>query len=635
MTVLILKKITKAFQGRPVLKEIDLTLRKGEKVGFVGRNGCGKTTLLEIIAGSVEADSGSRQVSGTPSIGIITQEAGFRQGEVPATILQVASEGQARIRELEREMARIAERIDGAGADSRDDGNADLDRLVHRQSDVEEEYRLLGGYLGQARAESVLSGLGFPENRFSSHPSTLSGGETKRLQIARLLLGGHSLLLLDEPGNHLDINGCEWLTRYLKEYSGSLVLVSHDRYLLNAVSDRVVEIENGRTRSFKGNLDAFMRHRAEALETERKAREQQKRLVEKEEELIRRIHYGQKARQAKSRQKRLDRIEPLEEIRTDRKMKFRFTEERASGEIVLDLEGVAGAAGGKTLFEDFDLILERGKTLGIIGPNGSGKSTLLKIILGRVAPAAGKIDLKKNVAPAYFDQNLEELDGSGTVLDELRLEIPTATDRELRGHIARFLITGDDVDKQVVDLSGGEKSRVLLARLILRKANLLVLDEPTNHLDIYTREALDQALRFFSGTIIMVTHDRRLLDRTVDEVLVLDGPRTRLHLGNYSKLMEETAAAAETERRDAAGAKKKKRARTKETRPDRVKRRFTFDDLEDLIMRKEDRATEIKAALYTEEVYSDKQRFLALEEEARSLETELKELYHEWDTWAK
>ena len=285
---------------------------------------------------------------------------------------------------------------------------------------------------------------------------------------------------------------------------------------------------------------------------------------------------------------------------------------------------------GKWSFS-LDLVLERGETVGIIGPNGCGKSTLLKIILGRQSPRAGKITLPATTAPSYFDQYLEGLDGSGSVLDEVRLERPTATDGELRGILGRFLITGDNVEKQVSLLSGGEKSRLLLTRLLMQEANLLVLDEPTNHLDIYTREALEKALLSFSGTVIMVTHDRLLLDRTADRVVVLGEKVPTIYSGGYSSLLKQ-----KEETKDPALRKKKKsdeRRRRRPDPPDRVKRRYTFEKLEELIMTSEARIDEIEAAFYTEDVYMDRKRFEELEQEQKALKEELERLYMEWDTW--
>ncbi len=623
MTLLTLEKICKAFRGETVLRDVDLILRKGEKAGLVGRNGCGKTTLLEIIAGIAAPDTGTRRVTGTPSIGLIKQEEDFGGN---ATLLEAASQGQKRIRTIEREMARISESIENAAKE-------DLDRLVLRQTDLEEQYRFAGGYTGPARVRSVLSGLGFHESQFPLSPARLSGGEVKRLQIATLLLGGHELLLLDEPGNHLDIRGLEWLTHYLKDYKGALVMVSHDRYLLNALSDRIIEIEEGRLESFTGNYDSYIAGKERAREKVRKELEMRKRLVARDEEFIRRNFYGQKARQAKSRQKRLDRLEPVEKVRADRELKFRFSAGRPSGERVLTMESAAASHGDKIFFKDLDLSLEKGDRLGIIGPNGCGKSTLLHIILGSHDPAAGKISVSPTVKTAYFDQRLKELSENSSVMDELRKERPAITDQELRDHLARFRLTGVSVDKKVGHLSGGEKSRVLLARLVLRKSNLLVLDEPTNHLDLFSREALEKAIMAYEGTVIIVSHDRRLLDRTATHILSLDRERAALHYGNYSSLMEQTETGAAEEKTPAVNKRERKPAKKRRGRS-RRKRRFNFSQLEELIISKEERLAEIEDAFYTKEIYTDKKRYGELEEEHHALKDELEELYTEWETWS-
>jgi len=627
MTVLTIEKVSKEFQGRPILTEVDLVLGKGESVGLVGANGCGKTTLLNIIAGIIEPDGGRRRVAGTLSIGIIAQKEDFGQC---TTVVEAASEGQVRIRALEAELARITKEIEKGSDDP-----IRLERLVRRQADIEDQYRTQGGYLGASRVETVLSGLGFSAEQLDASPAFLSGGEKKRLQIGRLLLGGHDILLLDEPGNHLDIAGFEWLTRFLKEYAGTLVVVSHDRYLLNAVAGRIVELD-GQLHSYPGDYDRFVKSRRSRREAQKKALAQRKQLVDKEEDFIRRTHYGQKSKQAKSRAKRLERLQPLDSVSHDQRSAFRFREQTRSGECVLALGDCGARIGKRTLFEAIDLTLERGEVLGIIGPNGSGKSTLLRMILDRNTALTGverrgTIDLSPTVRPLYFDQNLDELDGSGTILDELRLEDHVATDASLRNHAAVYLFRGDDVHKKVNELSGGERTRLLLARLGLRKANLLILDEPTNHLDIFMREALEEALRSFRGTVIMVTHDRRLLDRTASAVLLLASEHSRLHRGNYSGLMDLLMA----EEREVRNLSKKKTRGQRHRRGEQkgIKRTHTFEDLEAAIIAKETRLSAIKEDFFKEEVYSDKEKYKQLEAEAETLKEELENLYREWDTW--
>lgn len=626
MTCLTLSRVCKSYRGEPILRGVDLLLRKGEKAGLVGRNGCGKTTLLEIMSGAREHDSGERRLVGVRSIGMISQDADFDRS---LTVLETASRSQTWLYSVEAKIDRIAEQIEKAGGDA-----AAIERLVSRQADLQDEYRLLGGYMGAARVESVLSGLGFRGAQLDNPVGSLSGGETKRLQLAVLLLGGHDTLLLDEPGNHLDIDGIEWLTRFLRDFGGTLVVVSHDRFLLNAVTGTILEMENGLVRPFPGNYDFYRAEKERIREESIKKLELHRKQVAKDEEYIRRNFYGQKAKQAKSRRKRIDRMETPEAVVEQREPTFRFEEARRSGEVVLRVEGVGAAFGERPLFKDLDLLLERGERIGIIGPNGSGKSTLLKIILGRQAPTEGRVTTPPTTRASYFDQYLQGLDGTGTVMDELRSELPTATDGELRAILARFLITGDHVEKRVTKLSGGEKSRLLLAKLMVNEANLLVLDEPTNHLDIYTRETLEKALLSYSGTVIMVTHDRRLLDATANRVVVLGGECPEIHVGGYSSLLEEKerAKGLDPTRRDKKKAGDRKRRRP--DRPERVKRRFTFDELEERIMTSEARIEEIEAAFYTEDVYTDRKRFDELEEEQKTLKEELERLYEEWDTWA-
>jgi ATP-binding cassette subfamily F protein 3 len=627
MALIVLQEIKKAFSGNTVLDGARLVLNPGEKVGLVGRNGCGKTTLIKLAAGIMEPDAGERTVSGNPSFGYLAQEADFGGR---ASVLEAASHAQTELNELETDLARLSSAMEKASDDP-----LRLEGLIKRHERLEERYRMKGGYARQGKVEAVLKGVGFKAAEFSNAPTQLSGGEAKRLQLAMVLLGGHDVLFLDEPGNHLDMGGTEWLTDFLRDSKSTVLLVSHDRYLLNGVVDRIVELDEGRTYTYKGDCDFFLAERAKRIEALAKERTLQEKQIARGEEFIRRNFYGQKARLAKSKRKMLDRLEAVHVRRTPPLARFRFKEAPCRFDHVLRLEKAGTRLGNRTLFENLDMELSTGERLGVIGPNGSGKSTLLKNILGLEPLTKGDVWMSPLARYAYLDQELKNLGSSGNLLDMLRAVDPRATDGMLRSHLACFLFRGEEAEKNLKDLSGGERSRALLARLTLQESNLLLLDEPTNHLDIYTRQALEEALLGFPGAVVAVSHDRHLLDGVADKLLVLGGPTPLLHSGSYSSYAARIKAEDSTRSMDKSQ-KSRRRSSTRNKAPlsRGVKRRHTYEELEAMIIQKEDRLKEIEKEVYKEEGYMDAERSRALQEESVKLREKLNDLYKEWETWA-
>ncbi|MHC4945734.1 MAG: ABC-F family ATP-binding cassette domain-containing protein, partial [Planctomycetota bacterium] len=588
MSLIVLQNIQKSYQGEVVLGSSGLVLNRGDKTGLVGRNGCGKTTLLGIAAGTITPDGGTRNAAGSPSIGMLDQIPDF---DGARTVFEAGAAALHEIDAIEKELSELSRRMEEASEDEKT-----LNRLIQRHAGLEERFRLLGGYASHGRVEAVLKGVGFQDGDFEKAPDQLSGGEAKRLQLAMVLLGGHEILFLDEPGNHLDLTGTEWLTEYLKEYRGTLLIVSHDRYLLNGVVNQIVQIADGRTHLYKGNYDYFLDEYPRRAEAAQKQKEHQDKLIARGEEFIRRNFYGQKSRQAKSKRKMLDRLERVEVFRPEDYPHFRFTEGSLRGDHMLRFEKLSAVVGQRTLFEDLDLELETGETLGIIGPNGSGKTTLLNIIMDKGRPASGEVWLSTFAQVLYFDQQLKGLGDSGALLDEMRVVLPRATNGELQSHLARFLFKGDEADKDLAALSGGEKSRALLAKLTLAEANLLVLDEPTNHLDIYCRESLELALKAFQGTAVIVSHDRQLLDGVVDKLLVLGGPKPELHMGSYTAYAERIRARHQEAKQEEVRQKKGKPLPRKKAQAGggRVKRKHTYEELEAMIIAREERLKEIE-----------------------------------------
>ncbi|HEX8685610.1 MAG TPA: ABC-F family ATP-binding cassette domain-containing protein, partial [Pyrinomonadaceae bacterium] len=421
----------------------------------------------------------------------------------------------------------------------------DLEAVLERYSHLQHEFERQGGFEYAARAEAILQGLGFERDTWATPCDVLSGGQKNRLGLARLLLAEPDVLLLDEPTNHLDVSAVEWLEEFLAAYKSAYVIISHDRYFLDRACTRIVEVELGKAVSYTGNYSAFLVEREERREIQQRAYENQQHLIAKTEEFIRKNLAGQKTKQAKSRRTMLAKLERVEAVRPDQAQgNFQLKKVERAGTYVLTVAEAAVGYPGNLLASDINFVLKRGECLGVIGPNGSGKTTFVKTVLGKLPQLAGEIRWGTNVSVGYYAQQLDDLDDRNEIIMELRRVAPaSATAGELRGFLARFLFTGDDVYKHVRDLSGGEKGRLALAKLIYSNVNVLVLDEPTNHLDIPSREALEEALDAYDGTIITISHDRYFLDRVATQILALDGEGGAEHYdGDYTGYHDWKAA---------------------------------------------------------------------------------------------
>jgi ATP-binding cassette subfamily F protein 3 len=509
-----LSDVHKSYGAQDVLRGASLQINPGEHVGLVGRNGAGKTTIFRLVNEEETPDRGDVVRARGVGLGLLAQHVHFDSG---STVHESALAAFGHLQQIEHEMHELEHRMAEPGAD--------LEKILERYSDLQHEFEHEGGFAYAARAETILQGLGFDREQWPLETEKLSGGQQNRLGLVRLLLADPDVLLLDEPTNHLDVAAVEWLEEFLQSYGSAFVIISHDRYFLDRTCRRIIELENGRAASYTGNYSAYLVEREERREAQARAFENQRQLIEKTEEFIRRNIAGQKTKQAKSRRKMLEKLERVENVRADRSSgDFRLQAIERTGNHVLTIDKAVIGYPGTTLARDISLILRRGECLGVIGPNGSGKTTFLRTILKKIPALAGEVRWGTKVEIGYYAQQLEDLDDRNEIIMELRRVAPsTATAGELRAFLAKFHFTGDDVYKHVRDLSGGEKGRLSLAKLIYSRVNVLVLDEPTNHLDIPSREALEEALDAYEGTIITISHDRYFLDRVATQILALDG----------------------------------------------------------------------------------------------------------------
>jgi ATP-binding cassette subfamily F protein 3 len=624
MLLLSVQNLTRQFGAAPVFAGLEFSIYNGERIGLVGANGAGKTTLLRLLAGLDQPDIGAVRLHGEATVGMLEQEPHFESGP---TLFQEARRALAPLQQLHDDMVSAAESL------AHTDDPARRRPIERKYDHLAERLRQLGAYHLDHRIERVLDGLGFRATQNDQPVEQMSGGEQCRLLLAKLLLAAPDVLLMDEPSNHLDIDATRWLEDWLTALPQGMVLVSHDRYFLDRVATKIFELDRGRIESYPGNFSAYQKQRAERLAVQARAYEAQQAYIADQEAYIRRYHYGQRAAQAKDRERKLARVQAE---RVDRPTELSgpamgFAAADRSGDVVIDVRDVSKSF-DRPLFQDLTLRVERGERVGILGPNGCGKSTLLKVLLGLEPPTAGTVRLGHRVVVGYYDQKLENLP-----LDESAIRAawppfdPDATEGSVRSLLARFGLRGDRVFQTVARLSGGEKSRVALVRLVVSRPNLLVLDEPTNHLDIWAREALERSLQEFEGTVLVVSHDRCFLNNVVDRLLVLGQGRPRLLRGNFDQylaILAEEASSAE-----ATMSKPPPAARSAKPRPTR-KRRFPYrkvPDIEGEIATCEAELAELETRLADPALYRDGDQVRAVRSRYDELKHRLAHLYEHWE----
>ncbi|MGB9740045.1 ribosomal protection-like ABC-F family protein [Chloroflexus sp.] len=540
MTLLNANNLSKYYGAELIFHEVSFQIARGEKVAIVGMNGAGKSTLLRIIAGHETPDSGSLSLARGTRVAYLAQETRFRDED---TLWQAMEAALAEIQQWRRELAALEARLADTNA-------PDWEAVMERYGELSTRFEHAGGYEIEQRIERALHGLGFQPDQFHRQMGQFSGGQKTRAALAAALLSDPDLLLLDEPTNHLDMQALEWLEQFLRAWDGTLIVVSHDRYFLERVTKRTLELSFNRLEDYPGSYEKYLALKAERMERRLKEYKAQQEFIERTEEFIRRYKAGQRAREAKGREKRLERLkreQMIERPKEAAKLQVALDSQLRSGELVLRLDGVIVGyqvphGRSNALLRADDLTIRRGERVGLLGPNGAGKTTLLRTLIGQLTPLQGTVRFGHEVRVGYYAQGHDVLQWDNTVLAEVLRVAPSLGEGAARNLLARFLFTGDDVFKRIADLSGGERSRVALAQLTLLPGNMLLLDEPTNHLDIDAREALEAVLKEYTGTILFVSHDRYFIDALADKLWIIEQGRIRQFVGNYSDYMASQQA---------------------------------------------------------------------------------------------
>lgn len=637
MIVLSASNLTKVYGTDVILEGADFHVNNGDRIGLVGRNGAGKTTLLNMITGELTPDDGQVFVPADLKIGYLKQRDNFKSDD---TVIEAINRIFEPLQKLEEEIARAADMIAQ---------NPHDESLINRLDQLNQRYERQGGYTYKSEVTGILNSMAFNEDFYDKKIDTLSGGERTRLALAALLLEKPDLLILDEPTNHLDIGMLKWLEQYLASYKGSIIIVSHDRYFLDRCTSRIFEIEHHKLKAYDGNYSAFAEKKRQLREAELRAYSNQQREIARQEAMIRRMKERgteKLAKRAQSREKRLEHVQKLDAPKIQEgKIKISFNQDFQSGSDVITADNLSKSFGfGKDrrlLFENVNMDIKRGEKICIVGPNGVGKTTLLKIILQELQPDEGRLKIGHNVTFGYYDQGQQLLNPSNTVLGEMKETYRMYTDTQMRSLLGRFLFKNDDVFLKVQDLSGGEKARLALLKLMLGGANTLLLDEPTNHMDIESKEVFEEALSEFPGTAIVISHDRYFLQKIPDRILELTSEGITEYLGKYDYYVEkkEQISSGKKYLAEMSGSKSDEKSKTSEDELSSEERRRLNKQieaqqrraarekqaLEEQLIRFEEEIKDIETKMCSEENISD---YELLEQLGKELE-ELKSQYEE------
>ncbi len=635
--ILSCKDITKSYGTDIILKKINFNLEEHEKAAVVGVNGAGKTTLFKIITDNLSYDDGQLYIPKNTTIGYLEQNVDIRSEktiyEEMLSVFESIFELEEKLHSMERKMSSLSD--------------SEYSSFMEQYARFQHEFEESDGYSCKSRINGVLKGLGFTEDEYSQQVCTLSGGQKTRVFLGKLLLMKPDILLLDEPTNHLDIDSIQWLEDFLKSYSGACLIISHDRYFLDRTVSKIIDIENGKSSVYNGNYSFFIKQKDAARAAQLKQYANQQREIRHQEEVIktlRQFNREKSIKRAESREKALERMEKMERPENlPEKMHLRLTPQIQSGNDVLSVEDLSMSFGNNRLFSNVSFEIKRGEKVAIIGPNGIGKSTLFKIILNELKPDFGKVVLGVNVNPGYYDQEHHELDDKNTIFDEIHNAYPNMTNGEIRNVLASFVFTEDDVFKTIGTLSGGEKGRVSLAKIMLSKSNFLILDEPTNHLDMYSKEILEDAINNYDGTVLYISHDRYFIDKTAERTLELSRDGITQYLGNYSYCMEKKAEKARIEELSKENSKTPIQSASvhsdsktdwlaqKEEQAKARKKANDIKKVEDEIEKTENLIKSLEEKLFDPEISADSGKVKELYEEKVSLEEKLEELYEKWE----
>lgn len=635
MIILSCKDICKSYGIRDVLKDITFSINEGDKVGIIGANGEGKSTLFKIITKEISQDSGEIFIDKNKTLGYLSQNLALDSDKnIYEETLSVFDE----LLNIEERLSSLEIKMN----EPYDENNASYhDKLIKDYTTLQDIYSHKGGYIYKGEISRVLKGLGFTEDDFYKSINTLSGGQKTRVALCKLLLRKPDIILLDEPTNHLDLEAISWLEDYMKNYKGTVLVISHDRFFLDSVTTSTFEVIAGKVECYNVPYSKFIDLRKKNYEAKLKAYNLQQAEIKRQEAIIekfRSFNREKSIRAAESREKALEKMERIEAPTHEKEgSKIKFEASIKSGYDVLHIENMNKSYGEKTLFTNLNIDLKRGEKVALIGENGRGKTTLFKIIMDKVQADKGVKVLGTNVNVGYYDQEQSDLNLDKTILDEVWDEFPNLTTSKLRNYLASFLFTGDDVFKVINTLSGGEKCRINLLKLMLSKSNLLLLDEPTNHLDIISREALEDAILEYDGTLMVISHDRYFLNKVIGRILELKEDGVAEYLGNYSYYQEkklnptrfedyEELANGKT-KTQLKDEKKKKREAEKEAKALQLK----IKTLEKTIAEKEDELTNLQEQLCLESIYSNPSESQRVNSEIKKLEDNISQLYEEWE----
>lgn len=636
MIAISMNNINKSFGIDTILEDISFAINEGERVALVGANGTGKTTLFRILMKETDYDNGDVYYGKDLTLGYLSQEGDVYGDQTLLDEVLTVFEG---VLALEKELRDLEVAISQAGSSQNHD---QLDRLMRIYDQKTEEFEKINGYAVDSEAKGILIGLGFAEEDLGKQVSQLSGGEKTRLLLGKLLLKKPNILLLDEPTNHLDTGSIQWLETFLKQYVGTVFLISHDRYFLDQVTDRTFELSHKTLRTYNGSYSYYVEQQALQEEIEEKHYEENQAEIKRQQEVIAKLKsFGREkqVKRARSREKLLGKMEVIDKPDSRRKpAKIHFTPNVLSGKDVLKIEGLKKSFGERLLFQGVDLEIYRGEKIALMGANGAGKSTFFNILLGTEDHYEGEICYGKNVHPIYFDQERDDLNPEDQVLHAIWNVYPKLTETQVRNMLGAFLFYGDDVYKLIRSLSGGEKARISLLRLMLSDSNFLFLDEPTNHLDIQSKEVLEDALCAYEGTLFVISHDRYFLNKVPDRILILEDQQISQYLGNYDYYIEKKKATeehtlflADDSATTTKTQQKLQRKKEKEKEAEERKQKALLKTLEDKIQDTEETLSELDRKLCMEEVYSDPVKVQEIMEEKTRLKETLEHLMTDWE----